>query len=320
MGLQYTKDSSFELTGFSDADYAGCKDTFKSTSSGAQFLGKNPISWSSKKQDFTAMSTVKAEYVSLSACYYQLADLFTKALSVDRFNYLVHRLGMRSLSPQELDRLGEFFGNFENSQCVSNDFLTRLIDFYQMVFMDLHGIISKTDQTVYFSRSYKAVKVRKEESRVNAIIFRNHKYDADIETCPYLDPVDAICTTLLSHSRFLTKDLVVSVLRRFSDRKMLREIVSSSFQDLEHEGGDTRSQGRNKVSRIRFVISVVRQIKAKDHDISILSKYIKLKIKIHDHKHAIGSSKRIPKNTSLQVSEVSQERIHNGYDTLRGRL
>nr|GEU75139.1 ribonuclease H-like domain-containing protein [Tanacetum cinerariifolium] len=35
MGLWYTKDSGFELTGFSDADYAGCKDTFKSTSGGA---------------------------------------------------------------------------------------------------------------------------------------------------------------------------------------------------------------------------------------------------------------------------------------------
>nr|GEY48297.1 hypothetical protein [Tanacetum cinerariifolium] len=34
MGLWYTKDSGFELTGFSDADYAGCKDTFKSTSGG----------------------------------------------------------------------------------------------------------------------------------------------------------------------------------------------------------------------------------------------------------------------------------------------
>nr|GFB49236.1 hypothetical protein [Tanacetum cinerariifolium] len=37
-GLWYTKDSGFELTGFSDADYAGCKDTFKSTFGGAQFL------------------------------------------------------------------------------------------------------------------------------------------------------------------------------------------------------------------------------------------------------------------------------------------
>nr|GFC50177.1 retrovirus-related Pol polyprotein from transposon TNT 1-94 [Tanacetum cinerariifolium] len=35
MGFWYTKDSGFELTRFLDADYAGCKDTFKSTSGGA---------------------------------------------------------------------------------------------------------------------------------------------------------------------------------------------------------------------------------------------------------------------------------------------
>ncbi|GJT60910.1 retrovirus-related pol polyprotein from transposon TNT 1-94 [Tanacetum coccineum] len=52
----------------SDADYAGCKDTFKSTSGGAQFLGEKLVSWSSKKQDCTALSTMEAEYVSLSAC------------------------------------------------------------------------------------------------------------------------------------------------------------------------------------------------------------------------------------------------------------
>nr|GFC92174.1 uncharacterized mitochondrial protein AtMg00810-like [Tanacetum cinerariifolium] len=48
-GLWYTKDFGFELTGFSDADYAGCKDTFKSTSGEAQFLGKKLVSWSSRK-------------------------------------------------------------------------------------------------------------------------------------------------------------------------------------------------------------------------------------------------------------------------------
>nr|GEX38334.1 hypothetical protein [Tanacetum cinerariifolium] len=61
-------DSGFKLTGFSDADYAGCKDTFKSTSGGAQFLGEKLVSWSLKKQDCTALSTTEAEYVSLSAC------------------------------------------------------------------------------------------------------------------------------------------------------------------------------------------------------------------------------------------------------------
>nr|GFD03000.1 uncharacterized mitochondrial protein AtMg00810-like [Tanacetum cinerariifolium] len=39
-GLWYTKDSGFEQTGFSDADYTGCKDTFNSTFGGAQFLGE----------------------------------------------------------------------------------------------------------------------------------------------------------------------------------------------------------------------------------------------------------------------------------------
>ncbi|GJT40489.1 retrovirus-related pol polyprotein from transposon TNT 1-94 [Tanacetum coccineum] len=68
MGLWYMKDSSFELTEFSDANYARCKDIFKNTSDGAQFLGEKLVNWSSKKQDCTALSTAKAEYVSLSAC------------------------------------------------------------------------------------------------------------------------------------------------------------------------------------------------------------------------------------------------------------
>nr|GFB43100.1 copia protein [Tanacetum cinerariifolium] len=67
-GLWYMKDSIFELTGFSNADYAGYKDTFKSTFGGAQFIGEKLVSWSSKKQDSTALSIAEAEYVSLSAC------------------------------------------------------------------------------------------------------------------------------------------------------------------------------------------------------------------------------------------------------------
>nr|GEV50049.1 retrovirus-related Pol polyprotein from transposon TNT 1-94 [Tanacetum cinerariifolium] len=38
MDIWYTKDSGFKLTGFSDADYARCRDFFKSTSGGTQFL------------------------------------------------------------------------------------------------------------------------------------------------------------------------------------------------------------------------------------------------------------------------------------------
>nr|GEX05901.1 putative ribonuclease H-like domain-containing protein [Tanacetum cinerariifolium] len=73
-----TCDSGFELTGFLDADYAGCKDTFKSTSGGAQFIGEKLVSWSSKKQDCTSLSTAKSEYVSLSACCAQVLWMRTQ--------------------------------------------------------------------------------------------------------------------------------------------------------------------------------------------------------------------------------------------------
>nr|GFB13624.1 retrovirus-related Pol polyprotein from transposon TNT 1-94 [Tanacetum cinerariifolium] len=46
-----------------------CLDSRKSTSGGIQFLGGDKlVSWSSKKQDCTSMSSAEAEYVSLSTC------------------------------------------------------------------------------------------------------------------------------------------------------------------------------------------------------------------------------------------------------------
>nr|GEX51830.1 putative reverse transcriptase domain-containing protein [Tanacetum cinerariifolium] len=61
--------SSFGLTAFSDADHTGCIDTRKSTSGGIQFLSDKLVSWMSKKQDCTAMSSGETEYVALSASY-----------------------------------------------------------------------------------------------------------------------------------------------------------------------------------------------------------------------------------------------------------
>ncbi|GJT22388.1 retrovirus-related pol polyprotein from transposon TNT 1-94 [Tanacetum coccineum] len=61
-----------------DADYAGCRDSFKSTFGGTQFLGEKLVSSSSKKQDCIALSTAKAEYVSLSACCAQVLWMWTQ--------------------------------------------------------------------------------------------------------------------------------------------------------------------------------------------------------------------------------------------------
>ncbi|GJV82752.1 hypothetical protein Tco_1522650 [Tanacetum coccineum] len=65
MGLWYPKDTGFKLTTFSDSDHAGCLDSRKSTSGGIQFVGGDKlVSWSSKKQDCTSMSSAEAEYVT----------------------------------------------------------------------------------------------------------------------------------------------------------------------------------------------------------------------------------------------------------------
>ncbi|GJZ57781.1 hypothetical protein Tco_0613275 [Tanacetum coccineum] len=50
----------------------GCQDTRKSTSGSAQFLGDKLVSWSSKKQKSTAISTTEAEYIAMSGCYAQI--------------------------------------------------------------------------------------------------------------------------------------------------------------------------------------------------------------------------------------------------------
>nr|GFD34737.1 uncharacterized mitochondrial protein AtMg00810-like [Tanacetum cinerariifolium] len=90
MGLWYPKDTGFELTAFSYSNHAGCLDSRKSTSGGIQFLEK------------VEKGIIELFFVGIE---YQLADLFTKALPVERFQYLVRRLGMRCLTPAELEAL-----------------------------------------------------------------------------------------------------------------------------------------------------------------------------------------------------------------------
>jgi hypothetical protein len=71
-GLWYPKGSTFDLIGYFDADWAGCKIDRKSTSGTCQFLGRSLVSWSSKKQNSVALSTAEAEYIAAGHCYAQL--------------------------------------------------------------------------------------------------------------------------------------------------------------------------------------------------------------------------------------------------------
>nr|GEX12820.1 retrovirus-related Pol polyprotein from transposon TNT 1-94 [Tanacetum cinerariifolium] len=71
-GLLYLKDTAMALTAYVDADHAGCQDTRRITSGSAQFLGDKLVSWSSKKQQSTAISTTETEYIAMSRCCAQI--------------------------------------------------------------------------------------------------------------------------------------------------------------------------------------------------------------------------------------------------------
>ncbi|GJS54425.1 retrovirus-related pol polyprotein from transposon TNT 1-94 [Tanacetum coccineum] len=72
MGLWYLKDSCITLTAYADAYHAGCQDTRRSTSGSAQLLGDKLVSWSSKKQKSTDISSTEVEYIALSGCCAQI--------------------------------------------------------------------------------------------------------------------------------------------------------------------------------------------------------------------------------------------------------
>nr|GEV50435.1 retrovirus-related Pol polyprotein from transposon TNT 1-94 [Tanacetum cinerariifolium] len=83
--LMYLIASRPDIVHAKNSDHAGCLDSRKSISGGMQFLGGDKsVSWSSKKHDYTSISLVEAE-----------------------FKYLVKRLDMRCLTPEELEVLAK---------------------------------------------------------------------------------------------------------------------------------------------------------------------------------------------------------------------
>ena len=61
-GLHLGAGSITSLTAYSDADWAGCPDSQRSTSGYCVYLGDNLISWSSKRQTTVSHSSAEAEY------------------------------------------------------------------------------------------------------------------------------------------------------------------------------------------------------------------------------------------------------------------
>nr|GEY21154.1 hypothetical protein [Tanacetum cinerariifolium] len=144
-GLWYPKDTAMALMAYADADHAGCQDTRRSTSRSAQFLGDKLILWMRSQLTYYGFDFNKiplycnnrsvialccnnvqhsrSKHIDIQHHFireqvkkgvvelyfvttdYQLADIFTKALPRERFEFLLPRLSMKSMSPTTLKRL-----------------------------------------------------------------------------------------------------------------------------------------------------------------------------------------------------------------------
>nr|GEY27930.1 copia protein [Tanacetum cinerariifolium] len=151
--LLYSKDTAMALTAYADVDHAGCQDTRRSTSRSAQFLGDKLVSWSSKKQKSMEISTIEVEYITMSGCCaqilwmwsqltdygfdfnkipleqvergvvelyfvstdYQLADIFTKALPRQQFEFILPRLGSDVCSGEKEVKVACYVENDDGS-------------------------------------------------------------------------------------------------------------------------------------------------------------------------------------------------------------
>lgn len=95
-GLRLYKNSSLSLHAFFDADWAGHPNDFFSTSAYIVYLGWNAISWSSKKQQAVARSSIEADYRSVAATTTELNWIYflLRDLSLHLPSFIVTVLGL----------------------------------------------------------------------------------------------------------------------------------------------------------------------------------------------------------------------------------
>ncbi|KAG8498675.1 hypothetical protein CXB51_005061 [Gossypium anomalum] len=70
-GVKFGRSKELKLVGYSDSDWAGSIDDMKSTPGYFFSLGSSVFSWSSKKQQTVAQSTVEAEYIAAATAINQ---------------------------------------------------------------------------------------------------------------------------------------------------------------------------------------------------------------------------------------------------------
>ncbi|GJY75106.1 hypothetical protein Tco_0479537 [Tanacetum coccineum] len=281
----------FELTAFSDADHAGCVDTRKSTSGGIQFLGDKLVSWMSKKQDCTAMSSAEAEYVALSASCAQVMWMRTQ-LQDYGFNYNKIPLYCDSQSaiaiscnPVQHSRTKHIHTRYHFiKEQVENGIIELYFvrTEYQLADMFTKALPEERFQYLVrrIGRMFDSTELEVSRQRICLILHQTSTYSGN-ETSKLVNLITS--DVRRSHNASLSWKPCQGISLNLPDHRyqVYQGRLLASFQDdakYEHVGQDTRSQGGKDdqgQARIDYKRNTDIKTKSKDNDKGSRSKITK---------------------------------------------
>lgn len=143
-GLNYKRiqENDSQLRGFSDADWAGCPETRRSTTGFVFMMSAGCVSWKSKLQLSTALSSVEEEYMTL----------YSAGREAKWIRQFLFETGFRCSNPTTI--------NEDNSGCVAisnhnrSDSRTKHID---LKYHYIRKLIRSKDITVQYTNTNKMV-------------------------------------------------------------------------------------------------------------------------------------------------------------------
>nr|GEX29653.1 hypothetical protein [Tanacetum cinerariifolium] len=301
--LQFKRmdDSGFELTGFSDADYAGCKDSFKSTSGGAQFLGEKLSKYVSEilnKYGMESCDPVDADYARCKDTFKSTfggAQFLGEKLLTDYGFYFIKIPIYCDLKSAIAISCNPVQHSKTKHIAVRYHFIKEHVEkgtielYFVKTDYQLADIFTKALPTDHFNYlvcclaftvtngNPSGVNIKQLRGRIKRWRYNLTLAESKFKT-PMLDHQDK---NMMKAQVHMLKSSAIFDVQPLPRRKhycqiyhivkhMLRGRLLESFQDHEHEGGDTRSQGgiKDNDSKIKIQdhsMQMFTQLNSQEH-------------------------------------------------------